>query len=522
MSASKTNTQATTDANAASGTAYEPGKTVHVDPSTLLLERNIRSIPRDQAFTDLTASIAEVGVLEPIVAMLTENGSLLVRFGERRTLAAIEAKRETVPVYVAGVDSVDQADEIARVIAQREENTQRVGLTTAEEIGVVGQLAAFGLSAAQIAKRTRIDKTTVETSLTVANSKMASKATERYDVLGLDQAAVVAEFEDDAEAVKALVLAAHEGGFDHTAQRLRDQRITDRLTTQVAALLDECDITVIEEPEYNDRTTTGLSSLYVSVEDRTRLTEENHATCPGHVAWIGSEYGYVDTDGNQVTLPQAPADDADEAAVKAHQAEVQRIKTECRWMPLPAAIFGCRDYATHGHYDPFTASASRSKPKAAEMTEEQRAEAAAARKLVIENNKAWAATQPVRREWLANFAKTKTPPKGTAAFIAAALCHDAHILAELDANRLAAGWLAKKPANGYSRTDLTPAKSATENRGTVIALVQILAAYETDIRDNSWRGNGTDNATGRYLRFIASAGYALSEVEKYAISAKTA
>jgi hypothetical protein len=37
------------------------------------------------------------------------------------------------------------------------------------------------------------------------------------------------------------------------------------------------------------------------------------------------------------------------------------------------------------------------------MSEEDRAKAAASRKLVIENNKAWAATQPVRRDWLATF-----------------------------------------------------------------------------------------------------------------------
>ncbi|MFI5627542.1 ParB/RepB/Spo0J family partition protein [Nocardioides sp. NPDC051685] len=521
-----TTTQKNTSKKAqATPEAYEAGTTVHVAPSSLLLERNIRTIPRDAAFTDLTRSITEVGVLEPIVAVTTTSGDLLVRFGERRTLAAIEAQRETVPVYVAGADSTAKDDEIARVIAQREENTHRVGLTTAEEIGVVGQLAAFGLSPAQIAKRTRIDKTTVETSLTVANSKMATKATERYDVLGLDQAAVVAEFEDDPEAVKALVLAAHEGQFDHTAQRLRDDRITDRLRVQVAAMLDECGITLIEEPGYNDPRISKISDLRVSAEDSTRITEEEHATCPGHVAWISNEYGYVDDQGNRVTHPARPTDrDAEdyEERQAAYQAEADRIRAECRRMPIPTAVFGCADWRANGHHDQFTASATRSKPKAADMSEEQRAEAAAARKLVIDNNKAWAATEPVRREWLATFAKSKTPPKGTAAFLATALCHDAEILHDRDANRLAATWLGKKEPEGYARADLSPAKSATDQRAYMAALVQVLAAHEVDIRDNSWRHDGTKNAVGRYLRFIASAGYGLSEVEKYAISAKTA
>lgn len=191
-------------------------------------------------------------------------------------------------------------------------------------------------------------------------------------------------------------------------------------------------------------------------------------------------------------------------------------------MPLPEAVFGCSDWRAHGHHDVFTSTASNAKPKAAEMTEEQRAEAAAARKLVIENNKAWAATAPVRREWLATLAKAKTPPKGTAAFLATALCHDAEILHEGDANRLAATWLGKKEPEGYARADLSPAKSATDQRAYMAALIQVLAAHEIDIRDNSWRHDGTKNAVGRYLRFIASAGYGLSEVKKYAISAETA
>lgn len=519
-----TTTQKNTSTKAqATPEAYEAGTTVHVAPSSLLLERNIRTVPRDDAFADLTRSITEVGVLEPIVAVTTTTGDLLVRFGERRTLAAIEAKRETVPVYIAGADSTETADEVARVIAQRDENTHRAGLTTSEEVGVVEQLAAFGLSPAQIAKKTRIKRDTVDTALAVSGSKIARKATERYDTLTLDQAATVAEFEDDAETVKTLVLAAHDGQFEHAAQRARDERIMARAKAKVLADLAAASVTVIDQPGYEDNSPKALTRLQISAEDTTTLTVETHANCPGHVAWLGQSQVWVDRAGDPIVLPEEPDEDADDEAWSTYDSQVANLKADARRMSLPAPVFGCSGWRKHGHHDAYSwGSSTSTKVKASDMSEEERAKAAASRKLVIENNKAWAATQPVRRDWLATFAKSKTPPKGTAAFLATALCHDAEILHERDANRLAATWLGKKEPEGYARADLSPAKSATDQRAYMAALVQVLAAHEVDIRDNSWRHDGTKNAVGRYLRFIASAGYGLSEVEKYAISAETA
>ena len=90
---------------------------------------------------------------------------------------------------------------------------------------VIAQLSAFGVSPAKIAKRTRAPRSQVDAALAVAGSELAKAAAVRYgDFLDVVQAAVVAEFDDDPEAVKALVAAAKTGQFDHTAQRLRDAR----------------------------------------------------------------------------------------------------------------------------------------------------------------------------------------------------------------------------------------------------------------------------------------------------------
>jgi signal transduction histidine kinase len=64
-----------------------------VDPSTLLVDTNIRS---DATLDkDFLASIRDLGVLVPIVAMRTEDGALRVRYGHRRTLAAVTVGRSS-------------------------------------------------------------------------------------------------------------------------------------------------------------------------------------------------------------------------------------------------------------------------------------------------------------------------------------------------------------------------------------------------------------------------------------------
>jgi ParB family chromosome partitioning protein len=97
-----------------------------LDPATLLLDANIRTAATlDKA---LVASVRDVGVLMPIVAVRTAEGAVRVRYGHRRTLAAIEADRRTVPVIVTGADD---ADDVARIVTQWHENEHRAGLSTA-------------------------------------------------------------------------------------------------------------------------------------------------------------------------------------------------------------------------------------------------------------------------------------------------------------------------------------------------------------------------------------------------------
>jgi ParB family chromosome partitioning protein len=181
---------------------------------------------------DFVASIRDFGVLVPITAVRTADGEVRVRFGHRRTLAAIEVDLAAVPVEIVGDEATDDAEQIERILTQHAENAHRAALTDSEQFGVVEQLNACGLSAAKIAKRTKIKRDTVNTSLAVAKSDLARAAAERSDFLTLEHAAAVAEFDDDSDAVKELIVGAQRGhGFLHLVQRLRDAR-AERIATQ--------------------------------------------------------------------------------------------------------------------------------------------------------------------------------------------------------------------------------------------------------------------------------------------------
>ena len=79
---------------------------VQLDPATLTVETNVR---KDAGLTPaFVASVRENGVLEPVIAHRNADGTVHVLMGQRRTLAAVEAKLATIPVVV--IESPDEAE----------------------------------------------------------------------------------------------------------------------------------------------------------------------------------------------------------------------------------------------------------------------------------------------------------------------------------------------------------------------------------------------------------------------------
>ncbi|WP_270889233.1 ParB/RepB/Spo0J family partition protein [Pedococcus sp. 5OH_020] len=449
-----------------------------VDPASLVLADNVRSTAAlDQAFV---ASIKEHGVLQAITGTRDDNGQIRVRYGQRRTLAAIEAGLGAVPVMVVQATG-DDAD---RIVQQLGENDHRQDLSAADRLGAYEQLAALGLTAAQITRRTRRPKAEVQAALTVTGSELAAKAVGRFEFLTLDQAATIADFDDDPDTVKLLTVAAREGQFEHLAQRLRDDRDRDQARTALVEQLTGQGVNVVEQPAYDDATVRPLHRL-APTHGGAPFDADGHASCAGHAAYV--------------TVSPRWADDDTGREVRVYEAQ---------------ATFVCTRWKAEGHVDTY-ARGSDAKPKAAALSPQQREQAKAERRDVVESNKAWDAAEPVRRSWVAQFLTRKTPPKGTASIVAHLVTQHGDALSTVGGDHLAAEWFGLTPASyGASTGWGALIDKATEPRATVIALGRLLAGCEKDTSRDSWRR--VSPRTSAYLRFLAANGYDLSEVEKRA------
>ncbi|WP_159796604.1 ParB/RepB/Spo0J family partition protein [Puerhibacterium puerhi] len=438
------------------------GTLEHVDPAALVIGANIRTDA--DLDPDFVASIKDLGVLTPINVQRQQDGTLVVLAGQRRTLAAVEAGLATIPAYVTDANG----DEAERIIRQWAENDHRAAMRDTHRTAAIKQLALdFGLSAAQIARRTRTSKDTVTAALDVAGSQVAEAVQAKYD-LTLDQAAVVAEFEDDKEAVKTLTACAveHPEAFAHTAQRLRDQRTEAHARTEAIEALTQAGVPVIEPIGYDDKKAKRLHELRnADAEAGEGITPEAHAQCPGHAAYVSTRWDGVVT------------------------------------------VYVCTDWRGHGHLDRYAQAPTSGGPQ----TEEQKAE----RRRVIENNKAWRSAETVRREWLAQFAKRKTAPKDAATFLAQAMAEGTYLLNKAGerGHRLATEWLTGKADAGRGAVTGLLAK-ATPARAQHIALVLALAAVEDATDVHTWRNPDTE--TRRYFTALEGWGYALAEVEQIA------
>ncbi len=486
-----------------------PAELIHADPADLVVGANVRLDPRLDA--DFVASIRERGVLEPIVAYREGDGDgdgrLVVLRGQRRTVGALQAGRPTVPVVV-----IPKPDDVDRVVDQLIENDHRAGLVEAERASAFTQLAAFGLPAGDIVRRTASRRDDVDRALAVARSPRVREATERFPALTFDNLAAFAEFEDDPQALAQLEQAAAKGrGFAHVAQGLRDTR--DQRAALVAAeqALRRAGVKVVDQ--LGSRPKARRLSQLLGAEGE--LTEQEHMGCPGHAAYVDEDWLYPGDEG--YPNPDADPDD-DDAAVYA-----------------ATPVYLCLDWAKHDHKERYPSySGSRAAIPAAEKTDEQRSAAAAERREVIAGNRAWDSAQTVRRQWLAELLTRKTAPPRAAAFIAGSFARRDHTVSHTLMNGidLARELLGLQP-EGHSYSDyegylrrrremVDLIEQGTDGRALVIGLGLILAAYEQGADRNSWRRtsatdtDGSVSATPRYLRYLESCGYELAPVERRA------
>ncbi len=114
----------------------------------------------EEALSDLTASVREIGVLQPIQVRPLGDGQFELIAGERRWRAARRAGLAVVPAIVTAIDDV------ASVERALVENLHREDLTPLEEASGYQQLAEdFAMTHEQIAVRMGKSRSTITNSL---------------------------------------------------------------------------------------------------------------------------------------------------------------------------------------------------------------------------------------------------------------------------------------------------------------------------------------------------------------------
>lgn len=520
----------------------ETGTLEHIDPNTLTVDTNVR----DDAALDaeFIASIKEHGVLVPIVAVRGEDGQVLVRYGQRRTLAAREAGLSVVPVYVRTPNAGDEkAQLVERVAEQIVENDQRRELTNVQRAKGIQQMLDAGVSVTKVAKALSLKKDIVKAAETAGGSQTAMEAL-ATDQLSLTEAAALAEFDDMPGALDRLVRDAGTQWFDHTVAQLREQQASAKALREAEKPWQEKGFTILDSfPRSWDVEYVELSYLRTAAGEE---ADETVVTDPARWAvLLGEESGWVDAEnGEPVEEDEVDWDtENDPEAVPAEGLRHANTVTEAT---LFVPEYFCMDYAAAGltldeRFRRFAglghtgdgssatvdldededAKAAREVAAAAAAKEAERRE----RRKVIALNKLGDAALQVRREFVTKLLTRKTAPKGAAMFVADCLARDSALLSDHQAQDTAATLLGVE--NGQAVAKLVADLPATgDPRAQVITLALVLGALESRTPKDVWRGStgywGRHVGSAEYLRWLADNDYQLAAVEEVVTKAKSA
>lgn len=433
----------------------ETAELVYVDPTTVIVDNNIRTIADlDTAFLD---SVREYGILSPTLGYRAEDGTIHIRAGQRRTLAARETGRN-LPVIVAERGNT----EAERIVEQLIENDQRTDLTPSERTKAWAQLEFEGLTVTKIAKAVGAHKDQVKAAIAVSKNDDALAVLDGEPISLLHVAACL-EFADDPATHADLIECAttEPEQFEHQIERARQNRETRlKILAREAELVAEGK-GIYRPGELGDTPAARLTSL--EKREGMEVTAEGEPEIQVHVA--ANYYGEL---------------------------------TETEYMI---------NYRAYGYdYRHSGSGSSNTGP----MTDEQKRE----RKRLISRNKQWDAATVVRVRWLAEFLSRKTFPKDCGAFVAVSLSRFGSDLGSRGQS-LSAELLGLEPQyRGMYKSVLADLVIENPAKAGLVTLAIVLGQHESGTSRDTWRYPKEEGK--HYLLQLESFGYTLSPVEKIA------
>ena len=160
----------------------------------------------DEALADLSASIAQHGVLQPLLVRPMPDGSYQLVAGERRWRASRMAGLTEVPVVVRDMNE-QEAAELALI-----ENLQREDLNPMEEaLGYQTLMETYGMTQEQTAQVVNKSRPAVANALRLLQLPQAVMDLVATGDLSAGHARTVLAFEDEADRIAAAEAAVAKG-----------------------------------------------------------------------------------------------------------------------------------------------------------------------------------------------------------------------------------------------------------------------------------------------------------------------
>jgi ParB family chromosome partitioning protein len=251
-------------------TTADPGQIEKIPAGSVVIDPNVRTAVRlDKSFV---SSIRVLGFQQHPVGY-RDGDQVHITVGQRRISAALEIGWPVIPIVIKPRrDAESDRNEELRLLEQIAENEQRLALTPAEIAGGYKQLSLLGVTDEQIGRKTNTGKAAVKTALTVADSHAALAAAGTHQIT-LDQAAVIADFDGDDQAVTELneTAAANPEQLQHVAEKIRGRRLDDAAIAELRTKIENSGAEYVES--FRDVGAEQIGQLWrTDDEAKTRLT----------------------------------------------------------------------------------------------------------------------------------------------------------------------------------------------------------------------------------------------------------
>lgn len=195
----------------------------------------------DESLDELSASIKEVGLLQPVVVSIGDDGFVLIA-GERRWRAARRVGLETIPAVIRGGEAESS------LVEALVENVQRQDLTPLEEAHAYRQLLEdYGMSQEQVAKKVSKSRPAVSNTLRLLQLPGPIQTMVDSGHLSAGAARALLGVDDERHAVYLAERAVAEGwSVRQVEEAVRSRRDVGKTTRQSVGVRQVRPVEIIE------------------------------------------------------------------------------------------------------------------------------------------------------------------------------------------------------------------------------------------------------------------------------------